>query len=257
MDGLLLGNGSDGGSFPLTREARIPGLGPIALGVVLAWSSCACSNVTTLQTARPMAEGQQEHALQGWLLPTNDASVLSDQQPVVLPAYSYRRGAGGGEWGARLTMPGNVQFDYKLATMSPRFAVAAAPGIGTDVVSLAGAAISGDDSDSSSDASDDDDFTPYTLDLFAPVIASVEIVPEYLSLHGTLRPALWVFTPGDERNDHVRFSGIAALGLRVGKNFGFHAEGAPLWTTDHGFGWTAGVSLFVRSDSEPTAGIDP
>lgn len=224
---------------------------PGSAGVaVLFGAASACANVSTLQTARPLATGRTEHSVQAWMLPTNESSVLgADIHRAALPAYSYREGLERGDWGVRLTAPGSLQFDLKESSVGSRFAGSLGLGVGTDVASLIGlvlTAAANSDDESSNGSSKDDGYTPLTFELFLPVIASFELVPEYLSVHATLRPGLWVYTPADEVDRHVQFSGVGAGGIRAGRDFGVHAEAAPLWTTGYGFGWSAAASVFYR-----------
>lgn len=187
--------------------------------------------------------------------PTNDASVLGEDVGVPLfPAYAYRQGLDGGEWGVRITAPGSLQLDGKAATASRRWAGSLGLGFGTDVGSLAALAVKGssdetEEAPSDEEASPEDDLHPLTFDLFVPAVGSFEIVPEYLSLHVVLRPEIWVFTPGDEEDRHVQFSGILAGGLRAGKDFGVHLEAAPVWTSGYGLGFMVAGSVFYRLEA--------
>ncbi len=197
-----------------------------------------------------MAPGEREYAVQAALY--DHEGLSTDGAPIILPAYSYRSGIADGEWGVRLSGTGNVQLDGKGSATAGRFAGSFGFGMGTDIGSLAVLLLTADGDDSD----EDDDPGLLTLDVFAPAIGSFEVIPQYLSLHATLRPQLWVFTPsqGDDTGlgRHVRFYAVPTAGCRVGKHFGVHVEAAPVWSTARGWGWTAAASLFVRLPGDPT-----
>lgn len=201
-----------------------------------------CTNVSTLQSAVPLAPNASEFSAQGW--------AIHDPTPattMVLPALAYRQGAGAGwdgDAGARITFPGNLQIDGKARLLqSGPLALSLGLGMGTDLVSL----ISDDDDDD--DATDDNtENATLTFDLFVPFVASYAIVEDYLSLHATARPQLWLVTlPQEDTSANVFLSG--ALGVRAGKDFGIHVEAAPVWSSHAGLVFGGAAALFLRFDT--------
>lgn len=200
-------------------------------GLFLVCSLSSCTNLSTLQTAAPLAPDASEISAQAWAtLPVRHGST-------VLPAIAFRQGqAWQGEIGGRVTYPGNLQLDFNAALLCGRFAFSLGMGVGTGLDSL----LVG--------SSGDDGAHTGSFDAFVPFIASYYIVPDYLSVHGTLRPQLWLVSAA--RNgvaSQVFLTG--ALGLRAGKDFGVHVEAAPVLGTDAGFAWTGAAALFVRFDA--------
>lgn len=200
-----------------------------------------CTNVSTLQSAVPLAPNAREFSAQGW--------AIHDPAPattMVLPALAYRQGADwDGDAGARITFPGNLQIDGKARVLqSGPLALSLGLGMGTDLVSL----INSDDDDDDNTSSDDTEDATLTFDLFVPFVASYAIVADYLSLHATARPQLWLVTlPQEDTSANVFLSG--ALGVRAGKDFGIHVEAAPIWSSHAGLVFGGAAALFLRFDT--------
>lgn len=199
--------------------------------VCLALSSC--TNLSTLQTATPLASGATEVSGQAW-----GVIEPSSGRGAIFPAMAWRRAADWtGDVGLRLSYPGNLQVDGKATVIDGRFALSLGLGLGTDVGSLLLASVE--------DGNDDD--SALSLDAFVPFIASYDVVPDYLSVHGTLRPQVWL-VPRREGDTVSQFFLTSALGLRAGKKFGVHVEAMPILGTYAGFNWAGAAAAFVQFD---------
>jgi hypothetical protein len=116
--------------------------------------------------------------------------------------------------------------------------------MGTDLGSLVLAALRSDSDPVTSETANQTSF--FSLDFFVPLIASFDVVPDYFSFHATARPQLWLLALSDTTGPQASFISSVAGGARIGKNYGVHLEGAPLWTTASGLGWTAAAQIFFR-----------